>query len=403
MKKSLALAGIILMGLGVGWLIMGVDKGDLINPLGRKFGIIKRETEMEVVGFLPTWMIGKTGGYCEELTQMVFLGVEVEEDGDLKWDLQAKKLGSDEYKSLKTRFGRCGGKNILGIKLFEDKKLKSLFALGEDEVREGQSESIVNLIGQVKEAVRDYGLDGVNVDFEYMANPTAVLEEEFVSFIDELKKAEVGEVGVDVFANTIIKGKEEGLQRLLAAADRVIVMAYDFHASGSQYAGAVAPINSPAGERNITEVVRRIVDLNLNKEKIVMAYPLYGYEWITVDENLGSRAEDYVGMWSIKRIKESEGKIQKYSSFKENWDEVSMTPWMSWTERVKKSKVESYRVGKKWKKRTVYYTENETHQVYFENEKSLKIKMELAKQTGVAGVGFWALGYEPDNFFEKIL
>jgi spore germination protein YaaH len=37
------------------------------------------------------------------------------------------------------------------------------------------------------------------------------------------------------------------------------------------------------------------------------------------------------------------------------------------------------------------------YQAYFENIESLRAKMELAKQTQVGGVGFWALGYEGDD------
>ena len=37
------------------------------------------------------------------------------------------------------------------------------------------------------------------------------------------------------------------------------------------------------------------------------------------------------------------------------------------------------------------------HQIYFEDERSLKAKLELVKQTGLGGVGFWALGYEGED------
>jgi spore germination protein YaaH len=40
---------------------------------------------------------------------------------------------------------------------------------------------------------------------------------------------------------------------------------------------------------------------------------------------------------------------------------------------------------------------NEWHSAYFENENSLKIKIDEAKKTKVGGVGYWALGYEGKN------
>jgi spore germination protein YaaH len=53
-----------------------------------------------------------------------------------------------------------------------------------------------------------------------------------------------------------------------------------------------------------------------------------------------------------------------------NWDELSMSPWLSFEE------------------------DGEIHQIYFENEKSLKAKIDLIHQNKLAGYGFWALGYE---------
>lgn len=370
MKRMVMAVVLGLLVAGVGWwLVLGVGSGDLLSPLGRRVGIIHRQTDLEVMGFLPTWMMGKTKDYCEEITHLVFLGIEVEADGSLVWDVQSKKIDGTNYRLLAERFKRCGGKNILGIKLFDDEKMLELLANGQAQQR---------LVYEIREIIKDF--DGVNIDFEYMSDPQKVLGEEFVGLVKLFSESDLGEISVDVFANTVIKGSRVGLESLLSVADRLVVMGYDFHRSGSQYAGAVAPIGSPVGERNITEVIRRIVELGLERKKIIMAYPLYGYEWLTVDEVYGSKVEDYVGMWSLRRVDSEKLKIESYEDFKENWDEVSLTPWMSWMEGV----------GKK------------RHQVYFENEKSLKLKIDLVKQTGLVGTGFWALGYESDGLLKDI-
>jgi len=269
--------------------------------------------------------------------------------------------------------------------LFEDKKLRVL--LGSELGRK-------KLVEQIKAVVETGKFGGVNIDFEFQGDPLGVLGEEFYQLVGEMKAAGVGGISVDVFANTVIKGGQVGLERLLKELDYMVVMAYDFHRPGSQYVGPVAPIRSVAGERSITEVVERVVSLGLDKKKIVMAYPLYGYEWKTETNEFGSRVEEYVGMWSFNRMKNGELGMKNKKDFKENWDELSITPWISWKETVKKSKVESYKVGGRWKKRTVSYTEDETHQVYFENEESLRAKIELAKGAQLGGIGFWALGYE---------
>ena len=77
-----------------------------------------------------------------------------------------------------------------------------------------------------------------------------------------------------------------------------------------------------------------------------------------------------------------------------NWDELAQSPWAAWQEKAQRSRVVTQKVGKKYKKVTQYFTVEQWHQAYFENEKSLGIKMELAKQAQLGGVGFCALGYE---------
>lgn len=374
---------VVVILMGGGWLVWKREER-WINPMGS--GKVRRsKAGMEVVGFLPTWMVGKTRVYCEEIGQMIFLGIEVNEEGELVWDQQAKKIGSEGYLKMKRKFADCGGRNIVGIKLFEDKKLKKLLA---------NSEGRRKLIEQVKAVAETGKFDGVNVDFEFQGDPLGVLEDEFYQLILEMKAAGLGSLSVDVFANTVIKGGLTETERLLKELDYLVVMAYDFHRPGSQYAGAVAPLGSPSGERNIMEVVDKVVGAGLDKKKIVLAFPLYGYEWKTETADLGSRAEEYVQMWSFNKTQMSNIKNQNFKNLFFNWDEVTMTPWVSWKETVRKSKVESLKVGKKWKKVTKYYDVEEIHQIYYENERSLRAKIDLARQVQFGGVGFWALGYE---------
>lgn len=371
------------MGLGllVAWLVM-VPKGEagFLSPL---VSMINREAKVEekerlVVGFLPTWMIGKTRLYGEELEQLIFSGIEVKSDGSLVWDVQSKKIDNDNYLALKNNIKKNGGKNLISIKLFTDKNLEILVA---------SSSAKQNLYTEVRNIVEAGGFDGVNVDFEYMSDPVRILDEDFVAMFAEMKAAGWREVNVDVFANTIIKGSAEKIKRLTGVVDGVVVMAYDFHRPGSDFAGAVAPMGAEVGQRSINEIIQKIIDGNLSKDKFIMAYPLYGYAWET-DTNL---------MNSATRVG-SYGSTVFYNGgigfTGVNWDELAQSPWVAWQEKIKKSKVKTLKVGKKIKKVTEYYYVDQWHQAYFENEKSLGIKVEAARQAQLGGIGFWALGYE---------
>jgi len=358
--KKILFGAVILLIIG-GALFWFLNKNDLIlSPLGEK-GEVNRENKLETFGFLPSWMVGKTRIYGEEVDNLIFLGIEVDKNGDLIWETQSKKIRNESFLEQKKKIKENGGKNILGIKLFKDEELDNL--LGNKLARE-------NLIKQIKQLKTEDEFDGVNIDFEYQGNPVAILNENFLNFLDQLDLAKVGEVSVDVFANTIIKGDEESLKKMMGKMDHLIVMAYDFHRPGVDYAGAVAPIGSNVGERNITEIVNKILSVDLNKNKIVMAYPLYGYEWKTYTDDFGAQIKrGWYLMASWNRTKE----LIKEKSLEVKWDEISMSPWVSFKEK------------------------GIIHQIYFENEKSLKAKIDLVRQNKLGGYGYWALGYEGED------
>jgi spore germination protein YaaH len=384
MKKIIIGLSCLLLGAVVGYFVLKKDNLLIISPLG-----FQREQKQEkkngmVLGFLPTWMVGKTKMYGKEIDQLVFLGVEVRADGSLVWDIQSKKLDNEEYLKLKKSIKDSGGKNILGIKLFEDKKIDSLIA---------SAEAKKQMFNEVETIVKAGGFDGVNIDFEYMNNPVRVLDEDFVAFLDEIRQVDWGEISLDVFANTVIKGDGKRLKRMMESVDRMVVMAYDFHRPGGDYAGPVAPMGAEVGERSISEITEKVSEFGLDKEKVVMAYPLYGYEWETVDESFGSVTRD-VGYGKTVFYSEAASDPPWGVSVEPRWDEMSLSPWAAWQEKAQRSRTVRKKVGKIYKNVKEYYTVDQWHQAYFENELSLGIKVQSAKQAQFGGVGFWALGYE---------
>ncbi|MCX6726859.1 MAG: glycosyl hydrolase family 18 protein [Candidatus Shapirobacteria bacterium] len=382
---------LILMGLGV---IIWQKKVNLISPwVGeKKFGVFKRDTP-EIIGFLPTWMVGKTQNYDGILDQLIFLGVDVGSSGNLIWDVQGKKINDENYLTMKTTIKKNGGKNILGIKLFDTKLIDSLVSSGS---------ARKTLLDETKAISQVADYDGINIDFEYMGDPVRVLSDDFLGFLDEFKKEVGGEISIDVFANTVIKGDSVGLTKLANVVDKVIVMAYDFHQPSSDFAGPVAPINSVPGERNITEVTQKIIEAKLPKNKIVLAYPLYGYQWRTTEAVFESKVvENWSRMvsWNESKQRMADGTYANFTDFVQNWDELSMTPWVSFKNEESTQKLVRV-LNKKTKKygwQSVPVPITRTYQAYFENMDSMGAKLDLAKQSQVGGVGFWALGYEGED------
>ncbi len=366
MKKGL---GIVLMILGIGVLLGGGwwymnNKEDFLRPLveaGERLGVVREKRHFEVVGFLPPWTIKKTELHPEVLDQLIFLGVGVKGNGNLIWDSDAQRLNDEDYLAMKEEMKKAGKKNILGLKLFNDAEIDQLM---------GSKAAQKRLIEQVEELVAEEDFDGVNVDFEYAGDHLGVLRDKFLGFLEDLVKADVGEISLDVYGNTIIKGEKGRWGEVAALLDYVIIMAYDFHRPGSDWAGPVAPIRSGPGERSVLDVLESAWELGIPKEKVIVALPLYGYEWKTYGEEFGAPVKrGWYALASYNRMKDfvadNEVEVQ--------WDSLSMSPWIS------------------------YKDQGIRKQIYYENFQSLSAKYRLVKESQLGGVGFWALGYEGEN------
>lgn len=379
MKKWWLWVLIIIIGVAV-IFFWRESKIVLLNPKSNKVLQSKTVNDYKIVGFLPTWNIGKTKEYTNEISDLIFLGIEVDENGNLIWDTQSKKINSETYLKQKNLIWKNKGKNILGVKLFDDEKLDKL--LSSEEAKNNLIKQLKTLRSvrqaQDKQAQGLNRFDGINVDFEYQNSPVLILSDNMMDFLNKLKKSDLGEISLDVFANTIIKGSVEQINKTVGLIDNLIVMAYDFHRPGSTFTGAVAPIEDEVGNRSIMEIIERMEILNLERKKIVMAYPLYGYEWKTYTTEFGAQAKkEWSALATYKRMIEfikleslSSSSSGGISNLKINWDEKTMTPWIN------------------------YQKEGENYQIYYENKESLKRKVDLVKQNQLGGYGFWALGYE---------
>lgn len=122
-------------------------------------------------------------------------------------------------------------------------------------------------------------IDGVEIDYERLDPST---RDAFTRFIEELARrahARGKTVSVDVEALTWNDDTEDVAQdwkRIGAAADRVKIMAYDYHHSTSG-PGPVTPLGW------LDDVAAYAVD-TIPRHKIIFGLPWYGYHWKDGDE-----------------------------------------------------------------------------------------------------------------------
>lgn len=215
---------------------------------------------------------------------------------------------------------------------------------------------IENLVGTALE----YGIDGINVDFEGISQDAG---EHFVQFIRELSVACHAQGIVLSVDNYVPTGYTDHYDRSEQGvfADYVVIMGYDEHYSGSPEAGSVASISF------VEDGIRKTVE-EVPAQKVLNALPFYTRIWKSEGTLLSSEA---VGMEAAEQFVDNH-------DMELLWDE---TACQNYAEKEEQN---------------VYY------QVWLENEESIRAKLNIMQKYNIGGVAAWKLGLEKESIWDII-
>ncbi len=228
------------------------------------------------------------------------------------------------------------------------------------------------LVREIVEAVKTYGLDGVNVDIE---NVTETERAAYTDLVRRLRNSLPGgkEVSVAVAANPW--GSEKGwagsydYAALASYSDHLFIMAYDEHYQGGE-PGAVASL--PFVEKSIQYALTKAP-----AEKLVLGIPFYGRIW-------GGGLAGY-GV-SMQKIQEYAGKYRTEIQY----DTKTNTPQMHLT--IQKGENGPTVGGKK--------LGAGKYVIHYENSDSIKAKLALVSKYNLKGAGNWSAGQETADVWE---
>ncbi len=218
------------------------------------------------------------------------------------------------------------------------------------------------LVNQLIAAAIQYGLDGINVDFELITQDCARAYIEFIRELSIMCRINGIILSVDNYVPTASSDHYDRAEQGVFA-DYVVIMGYDEHYAGSEEAGSVASIGyvQQGIEKTLSEVP---------KEKVINAIPFYTRFWKTDAD--GTVTSEALGM------NDADQKV-KNNNAEPVWDDTTKQ----------------------------YYVEIEydgaTYQMWMEEETSIEEKMKLIKQYELAGVSSWRLGYERASIWDVIL
>lgn len=212
------------------------------------------------------------------------------------------------------------------------------------------------LIEELTTQITERGFEGVDVDFEYILAEDRIAFAEFVSEVRTAVNALGYPVSValapktsDTQTGLLYEGKDYAL--LGEAADYVLLMTYEWGYTFGP-AMAVAPLNK----------VREVVEYALTKipaEKINLGIPNYGYDWTLPFVRGTSKAQNIGNVEAVQIAIAQGAEIQ--------FDTTAQSPFFT------------------------YVLDGLTHEVWFEDVRSIHAKFGLVKEYGLRGMSYWQI------------
>ena len=205
-----------------------------------------------------------------------------------------------------------------------------------------------------------YGLDGINIDFEKVRNDSGT---HFVQFLRELA-IETGKrnivLSIDNYVPTEYTAhynrKEQGI-----VADYLIIMGYDEHYVGGGEAGSNASIGF------VEDGIMRTKE-EVPADKIINAVPFYTRVWESGTDGLKAST-------------------------------LTMAAQQDWITRTGVSPVWSDEFCQNYAE---YQSGDSLFQCWLEDTDSIRVKLQVMKVQGIAGVASWKLGIEDKAVWDAI-
>ena len=321
----------------------------------------------EVYGFLPYWELGTPLNY-DVLSTIAYFGVGVDGSGNLEKSGNGWSGWTSSKLTTVINAAHAGKTRVaLTIESFAWTNPGATVQTALLSSATARNNAVAQIVG----AVRDRGVDGVNLDFEPVA---AGQSANFVTFVRSLRTAlDAVHAGYEiVFCATGHLGNYDPANLLAAgAADAVFIMGYDFRSGSPALAGSIDPLTSP-----------RIFDLtdsvNLYKarapvSKIILGLPYYGRAWSTGTNQTVNAPPASIATYGAPA---SVFYSTAAATAKANgwfYDPIENTAW------------------------TLYYGDygganKSWRQLYFDDARSLGAKDDMINFWNLRGSGIWALG-----------
>ena len=335
----------------------------------------------EVYGFVPYWEMDETIADhvgATDLTTLGLFSVTHKRNGTLDDQTGIKRIRGSVGRAMIRAAHDRGTRVELVYTSFSEPKNRRFY--DDPKAQDRWIEEVVGLVDEI-------GVDGIDVDVEALPFD---LVPQYGAFVGRLRHA-LRDRLPDARLSVATQPNEVGAAMARAAADagadRIFLMGYDYRVAGSE-PGASAPIDRMDGEvKDLVWTLDLYAALGVPSERLLLGLPLYGVTWPVIAPGFLAPSSGRGDAWVPRR---NLGVFQ----------DPAFAPLYEPTESV-----EFYSVP------TAYAMALPSANipgvppsaspepiawdaVYYDSPRSLTPKLRLADERGLAGAGFWAIGYE---------
>lgn len=336
----------------------------------------------ETYGFVPYWEMDESIAdhlATVELTTLALFSVTHRRDGSLDTDQHGiRRIDSAIGRRLIEEAHARGTRVELVYTSFGAGKNRQFYT--EPDAQARWIEDLVDLVERL-------GFDGVNVDVEALP-PEHILD--YGAFVGRLRaalRARLPEAQVSVATQANELGAGMAAAAGVAGADRIFLMGYDYRVAASD-PGASAPIDRIDGqEKDLVWSLDRYGALGVPVDRTILGLPLYGVTWPVAGPGFlapaTGRGEAWVPRYNLP--------VLTHPDF---------APTFEPTESVEFYAVPEGGSAVATPAPTPAPGASATPEpaswdaVYYDSPRSLAPKLALADERGLAGAGFWAIGYD---------
>lgn len=366
---------VALLGFGLTFFVIKFAYSDTSAPAG----IIKNSVQSiglkqhKVIGFLPYWLIDKADkDYSRYVTDETYFGLTLNADGSLQ---QYVKPGETEPGWYTLSSGKFVPSSTME---------KTLLVFSSDvgdinQLISDPASHAATLVSQVAPIMEKYGFTNLNIDIENQQPATPSAQQNFTNFVCRVKEGIQKPITIDMSPTDLIQTRLINLAQINSCIDSVVLMTYDYHYAGSMVTGPVAPVGGAGSysEFDTETGIQKALEI-VSADKVILGIPLYGYQWETVTDN--PRAAVIPGSGVVVSSRSVDQLLSNCASC---------------SSKIESAAQESYVIYKDQATGTYY-------QLFYPDAAATQAKIDIANKYQLAGIAFWALGYDGSTILEPV-